>query len=355
MAGFMRCFKIQIKRFFRRRRSWLGLLFLIPVMALVYHLSLPDQENSLVGIYPGTGEHARNILERLEREEGFFRIVPYESGEDMMRDVESGKLECGFSFAEDFDKRFEKNNMDESILFVRTPFGTKGEVAKEFVLAQVLPEYAESLLLKEQSTFLTTTSEKLQGYFSEKNREYLDSDRTFRTEIFEMERSVDGANGTTRNTNLRGGILGILLFLLLAFTAAGIAGETDGDEGFYRVLTGREKMRFLTAEYCACATVYVAVGWILGILSPDSMGILREGLGMILLAIGTFVAGLALRLIFRKSASARLTVILGLAGIQLLICPILLDLSEWISGIQWIRWIMPVNWYLEMGMKGVIL
>ena len=58
----------------------------------------------------------------------------------------AGKLECGFYFSNNFEKKFEHEKLKNSVSYLCTPLTTKGEVARETFYAALFEVYGAQML-----------------------------------------------------------------------------------------------------------------------------------------------------------------------------------------------------------------
>lgn len=70
----------------------------------------------------------------------------YDSKEALQEDVIAGKLECGFYFSNNFEKKFEHEKLKNSVSYLCTPLTTKGEVARETFYAALFEVYGAQML-----------------------------------------------------------------------------------------------------------------------------------------------------------------------------------------------------------------
>ena len=99
---------------------------------------MPQSDNVTVGIVETDGAHGKEVLEHLTQRESLFSFVMYDSKEALQEDVIAGKLECGFYFSNNFEKKFEHEKLKNSVSYLCTPLTTKGEVARETFMRRCL-------------------------------------------------------------------------------------------------------------------------------------------------------------------------------------------------------------------------
>ena len=102
---------------------------------------MPQSDNVTVGIVETDGAHGKEVLQHLTQRESLFSFVMYDSKEALQEDVIAGKLECGFYFSNNFEKKFEHEKLKNSVSYLCTPLTTKGEVARETFYAALFEVY----------------------------------------------------------------------------------------------------------------------------------------------------------------------------------------------------------------------
>ena len=109
-------------------------------------ISMPQSDNVTVGIVETDGAHGKEVLEHLTQRESLFSFVMYDNKEALQEDVIAGKLECGFYFSNNFEKKFEHEKLKNSVSYLCTPLTTKGEVARETFYAALFEVYGAQML-----------------------------------------------------------------------------------------------------------------------------------------------------------------------------------------------------------------
>lgn len=131
MEKFARFYRLQLKAFLKRGICWMQIICMVLLVGIAARIKLPDNQNVVVGIADHSSAMAKQIIELVQRRSNSYRFVVYEQEESLRQDVSSGVVECGFVFAPDFEKRYQEQNFEDSILYVATPFTTKGLAARE--------------------------------------------------------------------------------------------------------------------------------------------------------------------------------------------------------------------------------
>ena len=180
-------YKLQLKLWLKHRICWLQILFLVLLLLVIGGIHIPDAKNSRIGLTGVTSGITQTIADRLIQKRDVYQFITYEGTEELEQAVKEGELECGFVFAEDFEKLYEKGSFADSITYVYTPFTTKGMAVRETIYGTVLELYGERLLQQNQETIVGQSSEEASTMLAERYEYYLNSDAIFHTEVIYVE------------------------------------------------------------------------------------------------------------------------------------------------------------------------
>lgn len=180
-------YKLQLKLWLKHRICWLQILFLVLLLLVIGGIHIPDTKNSSIGLAGVTSGITQTIADRLMQKRDVYQFTTYEGTEELEQAVEAGGLECGFVFAEDFEKQYEKGSFADSITYVYTPFTTKGMAVRETIYGTVLELYGEKLLQQNQETIVGQSSEEISAMLADRYEYYLNSDAIFHTEVIHVE------------------------------------------------------------------------------------------------------------------------------------------------------------------------
>ena len=191
-------YKLQLKLWLKHRICWLQILFLVLLLLVIGGIHIPDAKNSRIGLAGVTSGITQTIADRLMQKRNVYQFTTYEGSEELEQAVEAGELECGFVFAEDFEKQYEKGSFADSITYVYTPFTTKGMAVRETIYGTVLELYGERLLQQNQETIVGQSSEEASTMLAERYEYYLNSDAIFHTEVIHVEMDAGMGSGLRR-------------------------------------------------------------------------------------------------------------------------------------------------------------
>lgn len=341
MTRYMTWYTLQLKAWIRRKTSWLQVLGMVLLVLLVARVRLPDAENTRVGVCSPPDEYAGRVLECLRSRDSIFDFIEYQEEEALRQDMVSGRIECGFSFSEDFQELVQEGSFGNSVAYICTPFSSKGMVARETFYAAFFDVYSEKILIDSEAEVYGRSDEKLTEALLEKRDGYLREGGLFRMDIIEAEQKQEkDVPGEARPIQ---GIVGLFVFAIL-WMAQGrrFGGSKNG------VLSALDRGRRLSFQYLGClaeATIPAIVGIVLTFLSPGHRGVGTEICGMVLfvLVCGFWVP--AVGGLFQNStafAGWTLTMLL----IQMAVCPVFIDLAVYVPAVKVIRWGFPLGWLL---------
>lgn len=366
-------YKLQLKLWLKHRICWLQILFLVLLLLVIENIHIPDAKNSRIGLAGVTSGITQTIADRLMQKRNVYQFTTYEGSEELEQAVEAGELECGFVFAEDFEKQYEKGSFADSITYVYTPFTTKGMAVRETIYGTVLELYGERLLQQNQETIVGQSSEEASTMLAERYEYYLNSDAIFHTEVIYVE--ADGATeGGVRGSvsDLRGrdedvdadvdridnvdqnrnqsenqsgiadhqidtenivrGMISCMIFLTVYL--AGTSCKEEKNQRFLSQLEKGKRRRYECAGMLAAATPMMFVG----------MAISTEILKMLLL-IAVSILFTACAMCIWKKDTGMLSALPVLLLLQIIICPVFFDMAVYVPAVKYIRYLCPITYY----------
>lgn len=360
MEKYITWYRMMLKIWLRKKSSPVLVAVMLLATALVAGIRLPDAANVKVGLYNADGQFAARIANRLLASDSVFTFESYADEEALQDAVTGGEIECGFIFEEGMEEKLNRagGKSRDLIAYVATPLTTKGSVAKETVYAAFLEEYSEMILLREEETVFGEKNPEVSSLLLEKNAGFLEGDQIFDLHFaYVKTREAAGTEGKdAANMQAETGKEGTQTFPVRGIAALFVFIAVFLEHGrrfspqaaaFEGALAKKEAVRFRFVRYLSAASV-PAAALLLGIvLTGNGQGILRECFGMLALvflsALWMVVAGAA----FQKELSySAWTMTLILA--QFLLCPVFVDLTQYIPAIRYIRLLFPAGVYLEL-------
>lgn len=400
-------YKLQLKLWLKHRICWLQILFLVLLLLVIGGIHIPDTKNSSIGLAGVTSGITQTIADRLMQKRDVYQFTTYEGTEELEQAVEAGELECGFVFDKEFAKQYEEGSFTDSITYVYTPFTTKGMAVRETVYGTVLELYGEKLLQQNQETIVGQSSEEASTMLAERYEYYLNSDAIFHTEVIYVETDAgmesdlrraepgsDGQNGdadwpeigkTNHNQNhnqnsnqnrnqnriagqpadmenLIRGVISCMIFLTVYLSGASCKEEKN--QHFLSILEKGKRRSYECAGMLAAATPMMLVGTglsCLTILQSEMLDaasgagfVTATGIGMVivteilqmLLLIVVSILFTACTMCIWKKDMGMLSALPVLILLQIIICPVIIDMAVYVPAVKYIRYLCPIAYYL---------
>lgn len=400
-------YKLQLKLWLKHRICWLQILFLVLLLLVIGGIHIPDTKNSSIGLVGVTSGITQTIADRLMQKRDVYQFTTYEGTEELEQAVEAGELECGFVFDKEFAKQYEEGSFTDSITYVYTPFTTKGMAVRETVYGTVLELYGEKLLQQNQETIVGQSSEEISAMLADRYEYYLNSDAIFHTEVIYVETDAgmesdlrraepgsDGQNGDAdwpengkpnhnqnsnqnsnqnRNQNriagqpadmekLIRGVISCMIFLTVYLSGASCKEEKN--QHFLSILEKGRRRSYECAGMLAAATPMMLVGTglsCLTILQSEMLDaasgagfVTATGIGMVivteilqmLLLIVVSILFTACTMCIWKKDMGMLSALPVLILLQIIICPVIIDMAVYVPAVKYIRYLCPIAYYL---------
>lgn len=161
----MRRYGIFLKKQMCSPGYWGQLVLLILLYVTIATIQPPTAQNARVGVCVEE-VNSSWVFPELEKRTGEIGFVPFFDEKELYEAVISAKIDSGFVFPERWEEQ-------KKIIFLCSPFTTKGELAKEAVFTACFPTLSEHFLLQEDERIYGTPDAKRQQYLLERNRLYL--------------------------------------------------------------------------------------------------------------------------------------------------------------------------------------
>ncbi len=400
-------YKLQLKLWLKHRICWLQILFLVLLLLVIGGIHIPDTKNSSIGLAGVKSGITQTIADHLMQKRDVYQFTTYEGTEELEQAVEAGELECGFVFDKEFAKQYEEGSFTDSITYVYTPFTTKGMAVRETVYGTVLELYGEKLLQQNQETIVGQSSEEISAMLADRYEYYLNSDAIFHTEVIYVETDAgmesdlrraepgsDGKNGDAdwpengkpnrnqnhnqnsnqnRNQNriagqpadmenLIRGVISCMIFLTVYLSGASCKEEKN--QHFLSILEKGKRRSYEGAGMLAAATPMILVGTglsCLTILQSEMLDaasgagfVTATGIGMVivteilqmLLLIVVSILFTACTMCIWKKDMGMLSALPVLILLQIIICPVIIDMAVYVPAVKYIRYLCPIAYYL---------
>ena len=130
-------------------------------------------------------QFGEKIVDKLDTKDRIFNVKIYEDVDELKSDILSGKTECGFIFADDFDEMVEKRKLKKTVTYISSIYTTKGEIAKETVYGAFLDNYSEYILEDEYEKIFGEKNDEVMSELLELNALYKESSSIFTVDFEE--------------------------------------------------------------------------------------------------------------------------------------------------------------------------
>lgn len=336
-------YQLQLKAWLKRGTSLLLLAAMLLVVWLAGQISIPQSDNVTVGVVSTEGAHGKEVLEHLKERESIFSFVEYDSRETLLADLVAGKLECGFYFSQNFEKKFEHEKLKNSVSYVCTPLTTKGEVARETFYAALFEVYGRQMLSARAEQLFGENASAAESTLLENNEKYLAGSEVFQVNV-EQTKAVETVRNTAQKVFPIHGLVAVFLFFIM-FVEYGR--RFDAGEGKpYLALPAPMGDGFQIMGLLAAGTVPAVLGTVMVCSSGESRGFIIEVTAMCLLlvicALWIAFAGKWIRSMTGFTSQMFLLLL-----INLVFCPVFVDISAYIPAFEIVRCFFPTGLYLE--------
>lgn len=332
---------LQLKARLKRGTSLLLLASMFFVVWFAGQISMPQSDNVTVGIVETDGTHGKEVLEHLTQRESLFSFVMYDSKEALQEDVIAGKLECGFYFSNNFEKKFEHEKLKNSVSYLCTPLTTKGEVARETFYAALFEVYGAQMLSARTEQLFGDNAAAAGDVLLANNEKYSKGNEVFQVNVEQTEAVQTIEDG--KQVFALHGLVALFLFLIIYVEYGRRLDAGSGKP--YLALPAPLGEGFQMMGLLAAGTVPAVAGLVLLLCSGESRGLLREISAMLLLLaaciVWIWIVGKWIQNLIGFTSSIFLLVL-----INLLFCPIFVDIAAYIPALKFVRYLCPVGIYL---------
>ena len=341
-SAFFHWYFLQLKAWLKRGTSLLLLVSMLFVVWFAGQISMPQSDNVTVGIVETDGAHGKEVLQHLTQRESLFSFVMYDSKEALQEDVIAGKLECGFYFSNNFEKKFEHEKLKNSVSYLCTPLTTKGEVARETFYAALFEVYGAQMLSARTEQLFGDDANAARDVLLANYEKYLKGNEVFQVNVEQTE-AVETTEKEKQVFPLHG-LVALFLFLII-YVEYGRRFDAGSGKP-YLALPAPLGEGFQMMGLLAAGTVPAVAGLVLLLCSGESRGLLREISAMILLLaaciVWIWIVGKWIQNLTSFTSHMFLLVL-----INLVFCPVLVDIAAFIPALKFVRYLCPVGIYLE--------
>lgn len=333
---------------------FLFILLLIPVTAFITSRieGFHEPEALFVALYArDDDEMAADTIKNLLADTDTYCFYLCGSEEELMQDVQNGKAECGYIFGENITERVTEEKYKNNIIQVKKKGSFIADSVNETVFCSFFRFFTKNMILeyvKNNEKFAGMDPEgllQLSGAFDS----YLTGNQTFHvafrvlgggenfaeTKVLEAESASFPLRNIMAVLMMTGALLGVLSWL------------SDRENGVFAPM----KYDFVAISrilYVLIPTVLLAICSLCGMAAArtiTSAG--REILVMLAYVILLTAAGTIATCFVNRSTwivSAFPVLVIG----SLILCPVFIDLSVYIPGIQYVQRLFLPYYYMTM-------
>lgn len=345
-------FLLLLKRQLLRPFLWVIAAFMVLAVVSFYYVTAPDANNKRVVLYnenesSDAEDYSNMLIDNLiaasDIDDTIFEFERVQSYEELIEEVTSGRSECGFVITDDFDEKIVVCDTDDLIVYVRSNYTNKGEVAKETVFAEFFEIYGRILIIDEQEEIFGTDDTKLMEALISDYDRLLVGDEVFNADYQTIEGNVV-PSGEKKMQSLRGLVMILITMELLL----------GGSEKFYgtagkvsKALPSKERTRFEVLMQITGILIPAVVGFVLiRILDPSiaiAPDIVLYLIFVLIAVIWTYIFGKLM-----NNGISYMAWILTLLIAQFIICPVWKDLAEYVPSMKLISYLFPAGAYLRI-------
>ena len=370
-------YTIHLKAWLLRKNSWYTLAVMVILLGCIACVYIPKHSGQMqvIGVYTANDQMAEEILQHCMEDSQVFYFVPYDSKIELEKDVMSGNVAGGCVFDEAFSKHIKDDNIRKQVTCLTASGSSEIFALKETIYAAFLEVYSPTFLAKQSIYVFDDTLDEAESEVTQaliQNFEkYNAQDALFHVvyEEVSLENDEDAYSDTTTYSNestsmnthkdkpdnttekkvvspiypLQGAAA--LFLFIMAWMCMGKKLEKTS-MGLFGVLNRRSQIVYTTMQALAELTIPAVCALIIVLLSgQNSRGVLLECAWMLIfICICSIWTALVGQLI--HTATAWSGWVLTLCLVQVIICPVFFNLSQYIPAVRYLKYLLPVGWYV---------
>lgn len=331
-----------LKRNTKQITAWLMTAALLLLLLVVQGIHMPSVKTMTIGLYcEQDGSMERTLCEDLKNSYSRFAFVIYPDKEQMYKEVQSGKLECGFLMQSDFTERVRRDDWRKCVTYIANPFTTKGEVAKETFFAAFFKEYSGQLLAQSEKEIFTQQDQKRLAKMKQSSDDFLQSD-FFYTDIVPVDTKVKKVQDN-HGTYPVHGIFAIFLLGMMYFANA----KRYEPKGIWvqHAFPNRERFLFACVQELAAVTIPAVAGFVLLLFVPQSRGLGQELLSFVIF-LAYAIIWTALYAKIPSGAEGFLAYGIVMMVLAVIMCPVFWDVGAYIPVMRYLKYLIPAGVYV---------
>lgn len=353
------------KRMWKTHKFFLAFLVLPFLLVAMMQLIKGEATAIQVAVYieglekgdvdAGSSCFLEELQKRLEAKEDAVRFYIYDSEEAVKEEVASARAECGYCIPADLQQKLEKGKYTKIIKSYESPQSSLQTVCEEALFAEIFSLYEETTFGEQAAGLICeeleenqkqTIKEEERLEIANRAEELLEKYRyngsTFQ---FAYETYAENAEQKIEEKSF----ISVKGILALAIYICGLCGTLDTLEdekkGIIVRLKSRKTFQVLTIYMPIFMMSFVTV--ICLVITGQMQDVAKELLGMIIYQIIMIIYCLLLKKLCRKEESLVAAMpVLILASV--IVCPVFIDLSQFIPVFRVLEKVFPMSYYLRM-------
>lgn len=319
-------------------------LYLMIIAMLLLCLAMSEYQNHNDIIYNNAGIYVENadifntqLKDKLENENGF---IEYNNREDLLKDINNGNLSCGFVLKDDISRLNYEDMSGYKIEFISTTKLSDSETFKETLFNCFLGLYNDTVIKELSSDIFENSDDTLNSHLIDLKNEYMSGDSLFSISIeyqaYEQENSKYGV------APIRG-IIALCIHMTILLMGLSLYDENKGI--FINSFSSSERNIVIILYFLSGALPVSIFGMIIQtFFTISSFNICDIVKMLVLICESTLLSFIMLKIIKRRKTYNAL--IIAFLPLNLLICPIIINIEKYIPSLIYIKYLFPVNIYL---------
>ncbi|MCR5800098.1 MAG: hypothetical protein K6G69_08490 [Lachnospiraceae bacterium] len=319
------------KEFFKNKISY---MLMIALVCLAFIIPIPvesSDENRRAGILAeNEGIFYDDLKENLG--DGLFEYIVYDSEDDINNDLYKGHIDYAFILSDAYGDNVKDTK--RSVMFLSTPYSLYKEACKEDFFNAWLITYSDRFIENETKDIFAVYDDDIIGELKKRKEEYQNSDLLFDVNIVydtvperTLRHRADGFRSLT----------GLVMFMSVFIFFGHFY------SGSHKAVCDKMTLKNRTLYQCSyMLSVALPIGILCLILNllrgATDIPILISHM-ILVIAYSIIWVLAAYKLIKKESTFIGLAPMLLIA--QLIVCPIIVDLGEYIKVFEYIRYIFP--------------
>lgn len=345
MKNWLQIYGILWKQYLLKHRLWIVFLLALAFLIRIAERAGISKQEEYPGILVGIcweDAKGRELLEKLEEEEGIFHFTGYTEKEEMIRLIENGALECGYFLPEDFYENLLEGKSKRQITLYYSPASSTQKISYEVVFADLFEILSEDILinyLRESGIEEAQAKERLLSL----NRQYAESGSTFH---FTYEKIASTGGALSENLNSFRGCIAVMMFLMCLLGL----GNAMEQEKTWKALPGYSGGRLKSGCIHIAVLGSILMGGFCLMVSGFMERQSKPGKEAAALFVYFIVLEIYVRLLslFIKNSRTLYAILPVLILGSCLFCPVFIRMENYLPVVDWISRLFPVSYYLDI-------